>query len=495
MRNVLMCLLLYCCIPLFAFSQEIRGTVVDVVTGSPIHGATVYINNSTLGSLTDEKGHFVLQGNITFPADVVVAAVSYGTQSIRVNKEGVLAQAVKLDLKADELPAVKVLPPLDDGWERFGKDFMENFISYSAFAGQCEILNKKDLIFKIDEEKNILYVSAKRPLRIRNKALGYLIHFDLVDYSQHYRSREVYFSGYTRFEPMKPKNDKQRVKWELNRKTAFMGSLNHFMRSVAQKNTAEQGFQLNVVVRAPLGEYGERVPLSTDTLDLKDTAVMKKFLINFAGTLDRAHIDDSTVLKLLMGIKKWVDTVPAGSPVVLRQPITDTTPVNPHKFVLEKIPAGVFKVDHYDISRENPGDSLVNRLFNSIQISDSDPAMKEKMKQKQAATAFDYLYTTPWPIDSFLVKGGDNDARLFCKDLIQVMYKNELEEKEYIEHNNRHKSKMPDPSPQTSLLLFKQNKPVNVYGNGSFTEQYDLFVEGYWSYEKLDKMLPLDYEP
>src|SRR6218665_97169 len=115
MRNILMCLLLYCCLPHFVFSQEIRGTVVDVVSGSPIHGATVYINNSTLGSLTDEQGHFVLSGNIIFPADLVVAAVSYGTQSIRVNKDGALAQAVKLDLKADELPAVKVLAPVDDG--------------------------------------------------------------------------------------------------------------------------------------------------------------------------------------------------------------------------------------------------------------------------------------------------------------------------------------------------------------------------------------------
>lgn len=494
MRNILMCLLLYCCLPHFVFSQEIRGTVVDVVTGSPIHGATVYINNSTLGSLTDEQGHFVLSGNIMFPADLVVAAVSYGTQSIRVNKDGALAQAVKLDLKADELPAVKVLAPLDDGWERYGKDFMENFISYSAFAGQCEILNKKDLVFKIDQEKNILYVSAKRPLRIRNKALGYIIHFDLSDYSQHYRSREVYFSGYTRFEPIKPRNEKQRLTWAQNRKTAFMGSLNHFMRSVYAKNTAEQGFQLNVVVRATVGEYGERVPLSTDTLDLKDTAVMKKFLIDFAGTLDRSYINDSTVLKLLMGIKKWVDTVSVGSPVVLRQPITDTTPANPHKFVLEKLPAGVFKVAHYDVSRATPGDSMVNRLFNGFETLDGDPARMEKMKQERAAAAFDYLYTTPWPVDSFLVKGGDN-VRLFCKDLIQVMYKNELEEKEYIEHNNRFKSKKPDPSPQTSLLLFKQNKPVNVYGNGSFTEQYDLFLEGYWSYEKMDKMLPLDYEP
>lgn len=502
MRNILKCLLLLCCLPAFASSQEIKGTVVDLVTGAPIHAATVYINNSTLGSLTDEQGNFILKGNIVFPVDVVVSAVSYGTRSVRVNQAGTIAP-VKLDLEADELPAVKVLPPLKDGWELYGKDFVENFISYSAFAGQCEILNKKDLVFKMDEEKWILYVSAKHPLRIRNKALGYIIHFDLADYAQHYLTREVYFLGYTRFEPMKPRNEKQRAKWELNRKTAFMGSLNHFMRSVYQKNSGEQGFQLNVVVRGTLGEYGERVPLSTEIFDLKDTAVMKKFFIHFASTLDRSHINDSTVLKLLMGLKKWVDTVPVGSPFVLRQPVTGTSLINPHKFVLEKLPAGVFKVVHYDSSRSNPDDTLSGSLINSLELGGDDSAeikekkkqeLKEKMKQNHAAKAFDYLYSTPWPVDSFLIRNGEA-VQLFCKDMIQVMYKNELEEKEYIEHTYRQKVKKPEPSPQASLLIFKQKKPVNVYANGSFTEQYDLFLEGYWSYEKLDKMLPLDYEP
>jgi len=502
MRHFLSCLLLCCFLPAFAFTQEIKGTVVDLVTGAPIHAATVYINNSTLGTLTDEQGNFVLKGNMVFPVDVVVSAVSYGTRSVRVNQAGTIAP-VKLDLEADELPAVKVLPPLIDGWELYGKDFMENFISYSAFAGQCELLNKKDLVFKMDEENWTLHVSASRPIRIRNKALGYIIHFDLADYRQHYLTHEVYFLGYTRFEPMKPRNEKQRLAWESNRKTAFMGSLNHFMRSVAQKNTAEQGFQLNVVVRATVGEYGERVPLATDTLDFKDTAVMKKFFVDFGSTLDRSRMNDSAVMGLMMGIKKWVDTVPVGSPFVLRQPITDTAFINPHKFVLEKLPAGVFKVVHYDISRTNPEDTLRGSLFNSLEPGGDDPPeikekkkqeMKEQMKQRHAAKAFDYLYTTPWPVDSFLVKSSEN-VQLFCKDMIQVMYKNELEEKEYMEHTYRLKSKKPEPSPQTSLLIFKQQKPVNVYANGSFTEQYDLFLEGYWSYEKLDKMLPLDYEP
>ncbi len=489
MLNVLKCLLLYCCLPAFGFAQEIKGSVVDLVTGTPIHAATVYINNSTLGSLTDQQGNFVLKGNIVFPVDVIVSAVSYGTRSVRVSQPGILSP-VKMDLEADELPAVKVLPSLEDGWERYGKDFMENFISYSAFAGQCDILNKKDLIFKKDEEKGMLYVSAKRPVRVRNKALGYLVHFDLADYTQNYRTKEVYFLGYTRFEPLKPRNERQRAKWERNRQTAFRGSLNHFMRSVAQKNTEQQGFQLNLVVRATAGEYGARVPLSTDTLNLKDTAVMKKFLFTFTNTLDRSRINDSALIGLLMGIKKWIDTVPPGSPVVLRQPSTDTTFDNPHKFVLEKIPAGTFKVAHYDVSRANPADSLLS----GFAIGGGDPGMMEKIKQRRAAAAFDYLYTTPWPVDSFLIRDGEN-TQLFCKDLVQVTYKNEAEDEEYVERVNRFKATKPAPGPQTSLIVFKEQKPVTANENGSFTEQYDLFLEGYWSYEKLDKMLPLDYQP
>lgn len=88
MNNILKCILLFCCLPAFAFSQEIKGTVIDLVTGAPIPAATVYINNSTLGSLTNEQGNFVLKGNIVFPVDVVISAVSYGTRSVRVNQAG-----------------------------------------------------------------------------------------------------------------------------------------------------------------------------------------------------------------------------------------------------------------------------------------------------------------------------------------------------------------------------------------------------------------------
>src|SRR5690606_27157660 len=97
MRNILKWLLLFCCLPAFAFSQEIKGTVVDLVTGAPIHAATVYINNSTLGSLTEEQGNFILKGNIVFPVDVVVSAVSCGPRSVRVSQAGTIS-SVKLDL-------------------------------------------------------------------------------------------------------------------------------------------------------------------------------------------------------------------------------------------------------------------------------------------------------------------------------------------------------------------------------------------------------------
>lgn len=42
------------------FSQVITGTVYDGATGEPLPGATVRVQGTNIGTLTDEKGAFSL---------------------------------------------------------------------------------------------------------------------------------------------------------------------------------------------------------------------------------------------------------------------------------------------------------------------------------------------------------------------------------------------------------------------------------------------------
>ena len=50
-----------------AFSQtKISGKVTDASTGDPIPGASVIIENTTIGTLTDFDGNFSLEGNTKY---------------------------------------------------------------------------------------------------------------------------------------------------------------------------------------------------------------------------------------------------------------------------------------------------------------------------------------------------------------------------------------------------------------------------------------------
>ncbi len=61
-----------------AQKREFRGRVVDEHTGRPLEFVTIFITNTTLGTLTDERGSFVI---VLDPGkyDVAVTMVGYGS--------------------------------------------------------------------------------------------------------------------------------------------------------------------------------------------------------------------------------------------------------------------------------------------------------------------------------------------------------------------------------------------------------------------------------
>lgn len=483
------------------FAAIILGKVMDAEGLQAIEAVSVFINGSSIGTVTAADGSFEIKGNFVFPLDLVFQNLAYETKSVRIKQEGALSAPVKLLPKLHELNEVVVLAPLKNGWDVYGKDFLNSFLSYSDFSNQCEIVNKKAVQFKVDNAAGILYVYATAPIIIKNKALGYFVHFDLQDFKRDYGRQTTHFAGYTRFEPMKTKSKKQQLKWESNRKSAYYGSLNHFVRA-AYNNTVEQdGFQLNVIVRAPASEYGERVPVWTDTLNLKDSTDRKVFWKKITASLDTSTFDNSNLLGMVFAIYQWVDTVSLNVKSIFQPPLKEMIKVNVHKFHLEKIGDAQFQIKHFQTNRLPPSVKPPFVKGGGITFETNDTVALNKLNdeamERMAAAPFDYLYTTPYPIDSFL-KIDTEGKKLFSENLIQVMYKNEVEEMNYVKVNQRCGTPNKPCSaqgPQTSTLVFPQKRAVYLMSNGNYNEQYDLFLEGYWSFEKLDKMLPLDYEP
>lgn len=233
-----------------AHAQKIlKGTVLDE-KGAVVPKASVFLNNTSIGTMADEEGKFSLaipQGKF----ELIVSSVGFVTANQTINAaEMANFITIKLFIKAPELESVIIEPNLKDGWERWGQFFLTNFIGSSSLADDCRILNKEVLRFRESKKKGLLTVTALEPLVIENKALGYRIRYQLESFTYTFANRYILFTGYPFFEKMEGKNRKQN-KWEKARNDAYYGSQMHFMRSVFRNVIAEEGFEVRSLKRIP----------------------------------------------------------------------------------------------------------------------------------------------------------------------------------------------------------------------------------------------------
>jgi len=363
-------LICFLCILLFhsSYAQSIvnKGLLLDKLTNQPIAGASVFINASGIGTISGSDGRFDLskfiQAQFGHPV-LTIVAIGYQTATYNlVNNKG--AVVIYLNPLVRELATVTVTAAEKNGWEKYGKDFIESFLSYSDFSKLCTIENPEVLKFYYDPNTNALKVVARKPLIIQNKALGYKIKYWLESFEHNFSTRILSYSGLTYYEDLiRPNKRKaQTAKWIRNRATAYQGSVMHFVRSVHAGTLASSGF----IVRR-----------------------LDKVEGRIKGTY--------------------------------------TSVLNP------KI--------------------LVEADF-------SDTVENQRIIQFPK-----FLYV------------------LFNKELEELPYLIKLQP-----------FKKPTPAPQTSIVQLVGVDAVEIFDNGHLEPAIAFFLEGYWSYEKLDKLLPLDYK-
>lgn len=147
------------------------------------------------------------------------------------------------------LQGISIMMPEKDGWEKWGKLFTESFIGLSDFAGKCTIENPKTLLFFNDKNNNRLTAYSDGNLIVRNKALGYLIKYQLENFEYDFKNKVVTYSGYTGFEELKTRSEKKRNRWLKAREESYYGSIIHFMRSLYADSIAEKGFDVREMIR------------------------------------------------------------------------------------------------------------------------------------------------------------------------------------------------------------------------------------------------------
>lgn len=363
-------LICFACIMLFqsSYAQTIaeKGLLLDKLTNRPIDGASVFINASGIGTISAADGTFDLskfiQAQFGHPV-LTIAVMGYETATFNLaNKQG--AVVIYLNPLIRELATVTVTASEKNGWEKYGKDFIESFLSYSEFSKLCKLENPEALKFYFDATNNILKVVAREPLIIQNRALGYKITYWLENFEYNYNTRILFYSGLTFFDDLiRPNKRKaQSAKLRLNREAAYNGSVMHFVRSVHAGTLASSGFEVNRLNRVE----GNRKGRYTNVLDSK---------------------------------------------ILVESDFSDTI---------------------------------------------------------------------------------ENQKIIQFPNYLHVVYDKELEELPYL--IKLQPFKRPVPARQTSIVKLVGTNAVEIFANGHLEPAVAFFLEGYWSYEKLDKLLPLDYK-
>jgi hypothetical protein len=248
-----------------SFAQvTINGKVIDSESKEPLQGASVFAQNTTKGTTTDKEGNFHLyldKGGY----DLIISFTGYVSQTIKVTGTG--SQQLDITLaKADNSMSEVIITSsneVPDGWEKYGKFFIEHFIGATPFADSCQLQNPQALKFLYFKRTDRLKILATEPLTIVNKALGYQLHYQLDSFVYYFKTDVNAYRGLCLYTELDG-SAAQKNLWKSNRRQAYFGSRLHFVRSYYDSTLNEEGFTVDLLSATTANKF-DRVTNPYDT--------------------------------------------------------------------------------------------------------------------------------------------------------------------------------------------------------------------------------------
>jgi CarboxypepD_reg-like domain len=287
-------------VPFISFTQKIiTGTVLREKTGLPVEGASVFFNNTSIGTSANAEGKFSLATPGFSNAELIISAIGYELQVYNPASGATQMKNLlfKLATKEQQLREVLILP--DALRKKYLSIFERNFLGITEEASHSRIENRKDIYFTSGDGKNSFRAYSDTPLVIINKMLGYKISFDLVDFLFNQELGRTFYYGYIRFEELSVRN-----KWVKNRKRCYYGSTVHFFRSLIANRLKEEAFSMYLLKPLQLStdslpiekgnsfkapgsgeEMAMAVGVTPEQILQKDSSNVNQFKVNFKGKL------------------------------------------------------------------------------------------------------------------------------------------------------------------------------------------------------------------
>lgn len=311
----------YLFLPLSLNAQvEFRGRVLDSTTQSGVPYASVFLPGTTFGVSTDESGFFsflIPDGNY----EVMVRIVGYTPNLFSLSTLDMNPDGYKIFLNPSyrELDILEVEVQRDPIWYENLSLFKQYFLGKTKNGKETNILNQN--ILRLDSESVPFTLQVKAPdvLQIENPNLGYRIEYLLDEFTYSPEKGTFFFSGYSRFFPDSTMKRSRAKRIESNRKQAYLGSMQHLIRSLYEGTAAGDGFEFRSIDRKKNPERPEqnlidqakiRYPHSSN-LEEKDSLIrnfLRKERINpFLYELKKDLINSDTLVRVDENGRKFLN--------------------------------------------------------------------------------------------------------------------------------------------------------------------------------------------
>lgn len=217
------------------FGQKtIKGKIIDQETKEPLAFGTVFINNTTKATTSDEFGNFIINDIGLEKFEIVVRYIGYESFTKEIN----LMTQAKVDITIELKPMQNLMGDFevksqkDKNWQKQYQQFQKLFFGTSEFAQKCRIENPYEIDF-VKTEKG-LKATSKVPLNIINDALGYKLILDLKEFNSDGNDYRIVSNIF--FIEQTPTEIKQKKLWESSREKAFKYSTKYIFQSILHKS-------------------------------------------------------------------------------------------------------------------------------------------------------------------------------------------------------------------------------------------------------------------
>lgn len=230
-------LLAFFCLQQACAQISFTGKVINETGGIAIQNASVYFNNTTIATQTNQQGEFKFEAVPFFNTELIIFSPGYELIVFKPTTAQLLVKKFIFKLHSKESPALPKENLTPELKKNYLNAFYQGFLGITDEAFHCEVSNGKDIYFTEDKRNGGFIAFADSALVITNTLLGYKIYYNLGDFFYDGFNGRSYFAGYCRYEELG--DEKQFLS---NRSHAYFGSSQHFYRSLIAHQLNKEGF-------------------------------------------------------------------------------------------------------------------------------------------------------------------------------------------------------------------------------------------------------------